>query len=199
MSRTLASCGWRIERNVSAIHVQVVDSLCDFAASRFVLKATVYKSKSSSGFVGYGDADPSKSRSSSAAPRCAWRRLARSTVLCAKLMESASARSRRSAPSTSPQPSQESKKLPPQPANGDGNRGSPKVRDRLCQLIRQHQLDPNLVKAYATDFCGVKALRDATREQVENFVKHLADWAEKDRNALLCQLNSYLGQKEGAA
>ena len=55
------------------------------------------------------------------------------------------------------------------------------------------------VKAYATDFCGVKALRDATREQVETFVKQLADWAEKDRSALLCQLNIYLGQKAGAA
>ena len=65
--------------------------------------------------------------------------------------------------------------------------------------IRQHQMDPNLVKAYATDFCGVKTLREATREQVENFVQHLADWADKDRNALLCQLDSYLGQKEGAA
>jgi hypothetical protein len=99
------------------------------------------------------------------------------------------------------QPSQaspEPKKLPPQPANGYGH-GSPKVRDRLWQIIRQHQLDPNLAKSYATDFCGVKALRDATREQVENFVTHLSDWAEKDRNALLCQLNSYLGQKEGAA
>jgi hypothetical protein len=97
-----------------------------------------------------------------------------------------------------PQTSREPKKLPPQPANGNGH-GSPKVRDRLCQTIRQHQLDPNLVKAYATDFCGVKALRDATREQVEAFVAHLADWAEKDRNALLCQLNSYPSQKEGAA
>ena len=96
-----------------------------------------------------------------------------------------------------PQSSRDSKKLPPRPANG--NYGGPKVRDRLCQIIRQHQLDPNLVKAYATDFCGVKALRDATREQVENFVKQLADWADKDRNALLCQLNSYLGAKEGAA
>jgi hypothetical protein len=38
-----------------------------------------------------------------------------------------------------------------------------------------------------------------TAKQVENFVKHLADWAEKDRNTLLCQLNSYPGQKEGAA
>jgi len=39
----------------------------------------------------------------------------------------------------------------------------------------------------------------ATREPVENFVKHLTDWAEKDRNALLCQLNSCPGQKEGGA
>jgi hypothetical protein len=73
------------------------------------------------------------------------------------------------------------------------------VRDRLCQVIRRHKLDPNLVKAYATEFCGVKTLREATREQVENFVAHLADWAEKDRNALLCQLNSYPSQKEGVA
>ena len=85
----------------------------------------------------------------------------------------------------------------PQPVNG--NSGGPKVRDRLCQLIRQHQLDPNLVKAYAIDFCGTKTLREATRAQVENFVLHLADWAEKDRNALLCQLNSYLPAKGSAA
>lgn len=41
-----------------------------------------------------------------------------------------------------------SKKLPPQPANGNGTGRT--VRDRLCQVIRQHQLDPNLVKSYAT-------------------------------------------------
>src|SRR5439155_735260 len=92
---------------------------------------------------------------------------------------------------------QKSKKLPPQPTNG--NYGGPRVRDRLCQLIRQHRLDPTLVKAYATDFCGTKTLREATREQVENFVQHLADWAQRDRDALLCQLNSYLSSKEGAA
>jgi hypothetical protein len=91
----------------------------------------------------------------------------------------------------------QTKKLPAQPANG--NYGGPKVRDRLCQLIRQHQLDATLVKSYATDFCGTKTLREASREQVENFVTHLADWAEKDRNALLCQLNSYLARKDGAA
>ena len=87
-------------------------------------------------------------------------------------------------------------KLPPQNTNGNGNGGGPKVRDRLCQIIRQHKLDPELVKAYAVDFCGTKTLREATREQVENFVQQLADWAEKDRDALLCQLNSYARPKQ---
>jgi hypothetical protein len=95
-------------------------------------------------------------------------------------------------------------KLPSQPVNGNGhghngNGNGPRVRDRLCQIIRQHSLDASLVKSYATDFCGTKTLRDATREQVENFVIHLADWAEKDRNALLCQLNSYSRPQAGAA
>ena len=67
--------------------------------------------------------------------------------------------------------------------------------------LRQHKLDPELVKAYAVDFCGTKTLRDATREQVENFVSSLANWAENDHNALLCQLNSYAARKpsEGVA
>jgi hypothetical protein len=92
----------------------------------------------------------------------------------------------------------ESKK-PAQPVNGNGNLGGHTIRDRLCQLIRQHQLDATMVKSYATDFCGVKALRDATREQVEKFVAHLAEQAEKDRSALVCQLNSYGNPKAGAA
>ena len=68
-----------------------------------------------------------------------------------------------------------------------------------------NSLKPNdwiavFVKSYATDFCGVKTLREATREQVENFVKELSEWAVKDRNALLCQLNSYARPKqEGVA
>jgi hypothetical protein len=78
----------------------------------------------------------------------------------------------------------------------NGNGSGPKVRDRLCQIIRQHKLDPELVKAYAVDFCGTKTLREASREQVENVVRQLADWANKDRNALICQLNSYERPKQ---
>jgi hypothetical protein len=46
-------------KRCSGIHIEAADSLYDSAANRFVLKATVYPSKDSAGFVGYGDADPS--------------------------------------------------------------------------------------------------------------------------------------------
>jgi hypothetical protein len=45
-------------KHCRGIHVEVVDSLCDSASTRYVLKATVYPSTNSSGFIGYGDADP---------------------------------------------------------------------------------------------------------------------------------------------
>jgi len=72
----------------------------------------------------------------------------------------------------------------------DGNGHHP-LRDRLCLLIRQHQLDPALVKGYAADYCDVSELRQASREQVATFIKHLAEYAQSDREGLLCQLNSY--------
>jgi hypothetical protein len=180
------------------IHVQPIVEFSDSINGRYAFKATVYKSRTCQGFVGYGDADPSNvsflvhgAEMRVAETRAVNRALRKAYGIGICSVEEIGSLAE---PSQSPK---ESKKLPSRPTNG--SHSSPTVRDRLCQLIRQHQLDPNLVKAYATDSCSVKALRDATREQVENFVKHLADWAEKDRNALLCQLNSYLGQKEGAA
>ncbi len=43
----------------SGIRVQPLREFCDAAASRWVFKATVYKSPTSKGFVGFGDAEPS--------------------------------------------------------------------------------------------------------------------------------------------
>jgi hypothetical protein len=180
------------------IHVETVDSLCDSTANRFVLKATVYPSKNSTGFVGYGDADPSNV---SALVHGAEMRVAETRAVNRALRKAYGigicSVEEIGTFADPPQSFKESKKPAAQVANG--NYGGPKVRDRLCQIIRQHQLDPSLVKAYATEFCGVKTLREATREQVENFVTHLADQAANDRDALLCQLNSYPVQKEGAA
>jgi hypothetical protein len=174
---------------------------CDPKESRWAFEATVYRSKTCRGFIGYGDADPSNVSPlvHGAEMRVAETRAVNRALRKAYGIGICSVEEIGSFAEPQQQSSRESKKLPPQPSSGNGNHGGAKVRDRLCQLIRQHQLDPNLVKAYATDFCGVKALRDATREQVETFITQLADWAEKDRSALLCQLNSYLPQKEGAA
>jgi hypothetical protein len=183
----------------SGMDIQPVRQFSDHTTGRYAFRATVYKSGRCRGFVGYGDADPSNV---SPLVRGAEMRVAETRAVNRALRKAYGIGicSVEEIGSFAGQPGWygESKKLP-QPANGNGNYGGRTVRDRLCQLIRQHQLDPTLVKSYATDFCGVKTLREATREQVENFVVHLAEWAESDRNALLCQLNSYLGTKAGAA
>jgi hypothetical protein len=75
-------------------------------------------------------------------------------------------------------------------SNGSRN-GQPRLRDQLCLLIRQHNLDPTLVKAYAADFCGTAALKEASRDLVESFITQLAVAAKEDRDALVCKLNSY--------
>jgi hypothetical protein len=180
------------------ISVRPVREFCDSARNRWIFRAVVYCSRTCKGFAGYGDADPSNVSPlvHGAEMRVAETRAVNRALRKAYGIGICSVEEIGSFAEPAPS-SRESKKLPPQPVNG--NYGGPKVRDRLCQLIRQHQLDANLVKSYAVDFCGTKTLREASREQVEGFVTHLADWAEKDRNALLCQLNSYLGSKEGAA
>ena len=189
----------------AGIHVRHLPKFCDPSARRWAFLATVYKTRTCRGFGGYGDADPSNV---SALVQGAEMRVAETRAVNRALRKaygigicSVEEIGSSGGPSqTKHDAKNEIRKLPPQPVNGNGSNGNgARVRDRLCQIIRQHQLDPNLVKSYAVDFCGTKALREATREQVENFVVHLADWAAKDRNALLCQLNSYLRSQEGAA
>jgi hypothetical protein len=185
-------------RRCRGIEVQAIPEFSDALNRRYAFKATVHKSGQGTGFVGYGDADPSNvsDRVRGAEMRVAETRAVNRALRKAYGIGICSVEEIGSF--TEPPEVGSKRKPPPQPGNGNGN-GTRTVRDRLCQIIRQHQLDPNLVKSYATEFCGVKTLREATREQVENFVTHLADWAEKDRNALLCQLNSYPGQKEVVA
>jgi len=188
-------------KRCSGMHVQFIRELSDPSTRRFAFQATVFTTKSCIGFVGYGDADPSNVSPlvHGAEMRVAETRAINRALRKAYGIGICSVEELGSSAEPAPS-SRESKSPPPQPVNGkNGNYGGPKVRDRLCQLIRQHQLDANLVKSYAVDFCGTKTLREASREQVEGFVTHLANWAEKDRNALLCQLNSYPRTKEEGA
>src|ERR1035437_5242111 len=151
-------------RRCLSITTELAEGVSNPKEGRWVFKATVAKSETQH-FVGYGDADPSNVSVlvHGAEMRVAETRAVNRALRKAYGIGICSVEEIGSLAET-PQSFRDSKKLPPQPANGNGG---PKVRDRLCQIIRQHQLDPNLVKAYATDFCAVKALRDATREQVE--------------------------------
>jgi hypothetical protein len=169
----------------TGIHAKPAGEFCDPALKKWAFEAIVYKSEACRGFVGYGDADPSNV---SALVQGAEMRVAETRAVNRALRKAygiglCSIEEIGVVPTIN-------EKLPPQ--NTNGYSAGPKVRDRLCQIIRHHNLDPELVKAYAVDFCGAKTLREATREQLENFVQELADWVAKDRNALLCQLNSYM-------
>lgn len=155
-------------RRCFGIDAAVDQHMSDASAGRWVFRATVRKSQSRS-FVGYGDADPSNvsplvhgAEMRVAETRAVNRALRKAYGIGISSVEEIGSIAEAS------QFSRESKKLPAQPANG--NYRGPKVRDRLCQIIRQHQLDPTLVKACATDFCATKALRDATREQVSRIL-----------------------------
>jgi hypothetical protein len=193
------------------IHTHQVQESCDPANSRWVFRATVFKSPRCKGFTGYGDADPSNisplvhgAELRVAETRAVNRALRKAYGIGICSVEEIGSMTPRT--TTRVEAERNVRKLSPESANGNrnghgsnGNANGIRVRDRLCQLIRSYRLDADLVKAYAIDFCGTQSLREANREQVENFVVHLADWAAKDRNALLCQLNSYSRPQAGTA
>jgi hypothetical protein len=183
-------------RRCLGIQVREVHRFCDSVAGRWVFKATVHKSPPSKGFVGYGDADPSNVSSlvHGAEMRVAETRAANRALrkaygigLCS-VEELGAQRSSGFAAANH-------RDQFPVATNGHHN-GQPRLRDRLCLLIRQHCLDATLVKAYAADYCGKLTLREASRESVEAFINELAERATKDREGLLCHLNSYAKSTE---
>jgi hypothetical protein len=179
-------------RHCAGIRVQQVPEFCDPAACRWVFKATIYKNCRSKGFVGYGDADPSNT---SPIVRGAEMRVAETRAVNRALRKAYGiglcSVEELGWLTDSPSPAKDqTQPVNPPHQNGSKN-GQPKLRDRLCVLIRQYNLDPNLVKAYAADFCGAQSLKEASRERVESFISHLAACAKESRDALVCRLNSY--------
>lgn len=183
-------------RRCSGINVVALPEFSDPFGSRWAFKATVYKSPICRGFVGYGDANPSNvsplvrgAEMRVAETRAVNRALRKAYGIGICSVEELGLFSGSLPPAAG-------LKKPVARAEAVNGNGHHPLRDRLCLLIRQHQLDPGLVKAYAADYCGVPELRQASREQVASFVKHLAEYASKDRNGLLCQLNSYTPRQE---
>ena len=184
-------------RRCSGIKTVIQDRLCDPLSGRWVFKATVYKTSASRGFVGYGDADPTNVSSlvHGAEMRVAETRAVNRALRNAYGVGLCSVEELGWAPRSNGRAPLDQPKAPANGNNGHHN-GQPRLRDRLCLLIRQYQLDAGLVKAYAADYCGTATLRDASREQVEAFINDLDERAAKDRDGLICQLNSYIKQEE---
>ena len=184
-------------RRCSGLKTSLQTKVSDSAASRWVFRATVYKSSRSKGFVGYGDADPSNV---SPLVRGAEMRVAETRAVNRALRKaygiglcSVEELGWSSEPSKSSQ--QHVQKNEAHPLNGSSN-GQPRLRDQLCLLIREHNLNPTLVKAYAADYCGTQTLSGASRDLVESFISHLAASANENRDSLLCKLNSYAQPQE---
>ena len=168
------------------------ERLSDVGTGRWVFKATVFKSSCSKGFVGYGDADPTNT---SPLVRGAEMRVAETRAVNRALRKAYGiglcSVEELGWLAGSPNSTREQGESVKPPHQNGLNNGQPKLRDKLCVLIRQYNLDPNLVKAYAADFCRAQSLKEASREQVESFISHLAACAKESRDALVCRLNSY--------
>ena len=184
-------------RKCHGISTSLQERFSDPTANRWVFRAVVYKSPSSRGFVGYGDADPSNTSSlvRGSEMRVAETRAVNRALRKAYGIGLCSVEELGSPPSSIPT-LREEKAVGPSNGNGSAN-GQPRLRDKLCLLIRKYELDPNLVKRYAADFCGTQELRDAGRDLIGAFVSTVAEEAAKDRAALLCKLNSYSQPEEG--
>jgi hypothetical protein len=177
----------------SGIRISPVLGLCEPPNARWVFKAVVFRHSNSKGFVGYGDADPTNTSSlvRGAEMRVAETRAVNRALRKAYGIGLCSVEELGSNPSAF----EPTKHFDPAGGNGSTN-GQPRLRDKLCLLIRRYELDPNLVKRYAADFCGTETLRDASRDLVEAFVSTVAKEAANDRAALICKLNSYCQPEE---
>src|SRR5438445_6396064 len=132
------------------IRVNPLIGFCNAESRRWVFRAVVYRSIGSKGFVGYGDADPSNV---STVVRGAEMRVAETRAVNRALRKaygiglcSVEELGWEPSPYREPDP----RKAPSVAVTNDHQNGHARLRDRLCLLIRQHQLDANLVKAYAT-------------------------------------------------
>jgi hypothetical protein len=179
-------------RRCRGIVADVQENLSNPSSNSWVFKATVYKDgETTTGFVGYGDANPGNVSTPvlGAEMRIAETRAVNRALRKAYGIGLCSVEELNS-PSSQIELSR--KMTNPAPLNGNGSTNRhPRLRDRLCLLIRKYELDPAQVKRYAADFCGTESLRDAGRDLVESFITTLAEQAAKDRDGLICKLNSY--------
>jgi hypothetical protein len=184
-------------KHCSSITANLQREVSDPSLSRWVFKATVYKTAGSRGFVGYGDADPSNCSTlvHGAEMRVAETRAVNRALRKAYGIGLCSVEELNSI-SNPPKPAPAASSSERVRAQNSSNNGQPRLRDQLCLLVRKFNLDPSLVKAYAADFCGTETLSGASRDLVGSFISHLSASATQNRDALVCKLNSYSRPQE---
>src|ERR1019366_2291296 len=130
-------------RRCHGIRTSLQKDVSDPMASRWVFKATVYKTPSSRGFVGYGDADPTNV---SALVRGAEMRMAETRAVDRALRKaygiglcSVEELGSFSGP---PRPAAASPHSNGASGSNGSNNGHPRLRDQVCLFIRQYELDP---------------------------------------------------------
>jgi hypothetical protein len=179
-------------RHCFGIRAELQKDISSPLDNRWIFKATIYKNPGSKGFVGYGDANPSNV---SPLVRGAEMRVAETRAVNRALRKAygiglCSVEELKWLAGSSEPVEKRRQQSQSAGSNGSDN-GNPRLRDRLCVLIRQFNLDPILVKAYAADFCGTESLKGASRDLVESFIAHIAATAKENRDGLVCKLNSY--------
>jgi hypothetical protein len=184
-------------KRCAGINATLQKDLSDPSVSRWVFRATVYKASGIRGFVGYGDADPSNcstlvhgAEMRVAETRAVNRALRKAYGIGLCSVEELGVNSR------PPNSSTNQLEFGKTHSNNVRANGQPRLRDQLCLLIREYNLDATLVKAYAADFCGTQTLSGASRDLVESFISSLSASAKENRNALICKLNSYSRPQE---
>jgi hypothetical protein len=184
-------------RACNSIRVEPVPEFSDPNTKRWVFKSTVYKSRQSRGFVGFGDADPSNvsplvsgAEMRIAETRAVNRALRKAYGIGLCSVEELGTSFHSHEPPQKPRNHASA-------SNGDSSKnGQPRLRDKLCMLIRRYELDPELVKRYAASFCGTETVSDASRDLVASFIQALTEQAETNPGALTCKLNSFRSVEE---
>jgi hypothetical protein len=174
------------------IRVQPVARFCFPEQSRWTFRATAFKGSDCRGFNGYGDADPANV---SAHVHGAELRIAETRAVNRALRKAYGIGICSVEELGSFTPPSEPAVAAKKPSSANGHH----LRDRLLVLIRQHKLDSHLVKLYAADFCGTREMRDASREQMQQFVDHLSELAANNNAELREKLSTFAENSAGAA
>jgi hypothetical protein len=182
-------------KHCAGIRVQPVREFCDLKTCRWAFEAIAYLNARCKGFVGYGDADPTNILPAMrgcelriAETRAVNRALRKAYGIGVCSLEELASKERPAPPA----------KMPADAENRPEPSAMASIRNQLHQIIRTHQLNAELVKRYAADFCGTDTLRNASREQVVLFVKTIAGEAASNKSVLLERLSHYADREKVA-